>query len=87
MPQSTNNQPNVAEEDLIVPLSSTIVSSPMNRVTGASPKVKCPSLAGVGAVAVATSSSNVRPNNSNKWDPPLLSPLPPTFLRLTSNEV
>lgn len=88
MPQSTNNQPNVAEEDLIVPLGSTTVSSPMNRVTGASPKVKCPTMAGSGgAVAVATSSSTARSNSSNKWDPPLLCPLPPTFLRLTSNEV
>ncbi|XP_031631274.1 CUE domain-containing protein 1 [Contarinia nasturtii] len=80
--QSSQNHSAIVEKDLIVPISSTIVStSSVNRVTGASPKVKCPS-------TLATSSASARPNstNSNRWEPPLLGPLPPSFLRLTSNE-
>lgn len=79
--QRVQNKSGIVEEDLIVPLSSTTVSTPTNRVTGASPKVKCPSM--------PATSSAARPNssNTNRWDPPMLGPLPPTFLRLTPNEV
>lgn len=70
------------DEDLIVPIGSTILSTATSRITGASPKVKFPSIS-------ATSSSGTPPNSSssNKWDPPLLCPLPPSFLRLAPSEV
>lgn len=48
--------------------------------TGASPKIRKPTAAIVGTVGSATASPVRRPK---RWDPPILGPLPPNFLRIT----
>uniref|UniRef100_A0A6B2EE26 Putative ubiquitin-conjugating enzyme n=1 Tax=Phlebotomus kandelakii TaxID=1109342 RepID=A0A6B2EE26_9DIPT len=53
-------------------LTSLLSTSPVNLSTGASPKVK-----------KTSSSPETATRKSKRWDPPILSPLPPTFLRVT----
>lgn len=70
--------------DLIAPTNAAITSlTSSNRLvgSGASPKIK--------NLIPSTATTNQSTNSSNvkKWDPPLLLPLPSTFLRLTPNGV
>lgn len=76
------NATDTATLDLIEPIRAMHATA-----TGASPKVKMsqmPDLHNPATVACdLTTSSMVK----RKWNPPMLGPLPPTFLRLSLNEV
>lgn len=76
---TSQNKSNIVEEDLIVPITSTIVST--SNLLGGSSFHRTIDPIEVHSTGLPSKSS------SNKWDPPLLCPLPPTFLRLTPNEV